>query len=311
MGNSQSITQKTSQIINDVVKVNQTSLMESSSSDQCDNTIDFAGCVIGDGGDVDITQSCQIVSSEEAYQKAVADQISSSTLDQSIMNQIKQSTQSVGFDFNSQTSQIINDLQVNLATEVQQQHLAKCYKNMSGVNKFSCQGSTFNGKLHVNQDIGMQSNLRCVQDSSMNSNATQSLKTAVQNSSKQSVENSLWALAAVILAIGIALAVFFGAPVMAGGSSVAKVFNGPSALMLMSFCLLVCCTCMHGMNVSNSYIIHWGQYVKIPPKINESGWTYIWGALFIVLVVSTGISIYSLPSAKTSGLNVDVVPMAK
>lgn len=311
MGNSQSITQKTSQIINDVVKINQTSLMESSSADQCDNTIDFEGCVIGESGDVNINQSCQVVSSEEAYQKAVSDQISSNTLDQSIMNQIKQSTQSVGFDFNSQTSQIINDLQVNLATEVQQQHLAKCYKNMSGVNKFSCQGSTFNGKLHVDQDIGMKSNLRCVQDSSSNSNATQSLKTAVQNSSQQSVENSLWALAAVILAIGIALAVFFGAPIMAGGSSVAKIFNGPSALMLMGFCLLVCCTCMHGMNVSNSYIIHWGQFVKIPPKINESGWTYIWGALFIVLVVSTGISIYSLPSAKTSGLNVDVVPMAK
>jgi hypothetical protein len=296
MFTSQTILQKTKQVINDAVKMNQTALMESSSADECVNDINFDGCVIGENSMVDINQSCKVVSSEEAYQKAVAEQISQNTLDQSLINQIKQTTQSVGLAINNQTSKTINDLQTNLLTEVQQQHLAKCYKNMSGVNKFQCHNSTFQGKLHIDQDIGLQSNLKCVQDSAQQSHATQSLKTAVSNSTEQTVQNSLWALAAVILAVGCALAVFMGAPVLAGGSSVAKVFNGPSALMLMSFCCLVCCVCTHAMNESNTYLVHWGSYLSLPPKLNESSWHSIWFALFIILSISTALSFYTISS---------------
>jgi len=275
----------TDMVISDVVKVNQTSAISSGVTSNCSNVINLNGCDL-DG--VTIDQDCRVTSDLSTYQNAISNQISKNTLSDKIMNTVEQGTQSLGLAFTDQQSEILNKLTLNLATEVQQQHLAFCYNNKEGINKINCKDSKVRN-WHVDQKVAMKGATECAQRSAMTSNAAQQMDVAVTNISKQKVENALWALAACILAVAVAIAAFFGLPAMAGGSSAAKVLNGPAALMLCSFCSLMTYTCSFALNSSKAFLINTAG-IQIPPYIQAKSWTYIWIALFIMLCLSTGIS---------------------
>ena len=208
MGATQSQTATTNENINDVVSINQNTVMRSVATSICSSTVNFNHCsVVHDK----TNQKATCITDMSSYQQAQEAQTSSNTLSNELMNQLQQTTQNASLNFTSQQEKVINNLKINMASDIQQSILMDCNVSQSGVNTITCDDSSVSYTT-INQDVAVSQTSDCVQDASQSSVATQDLQNTVSNVMSQKVKNALGAICVALAAIACVVGIIFLGP---------------------------------------------------------------------------------------------------
>jgi hypothetical protein len=276
------------QTLDSVVNVNQNTVAVNTGVSMCSNTINIHNC---DADGAKITQNATCLSSVTAYQNAAQAQTSSNTLSDELMNKLTQDTQNLSLNFTSEQQKLVNDLKINMSTDVQQSVLMDCFNGLSGINTINCDGGSMRN-VNYDQSVATQGTLNCAQNSTQNSSTSQQLKASVSNIVSQKEENALWAMSACILAVGCVVAVVFLGPA-ADVSIVSKqLLKEPEGILMLTFvCLCYVASC-DAMSVSNAHLLDLSitsnNKITIPPSMKQSSWDVIWIIMAIYAVVMIG-----------------------
>ena len=280
MGGVQSQVTKTNQVINDVVQVNQNTVFSHTSTASCGNAMQMKGCSITGS---DFLQQANCVSDVSSYQRAVQTQSSQNTLSNELLNKIQQSTQNASLNLTYQQQKTINDLKINMATDIQQSIVMDCNETMFGLNTVSCDQSNLS-MVHLDQELAMKQTSKCVQDAAQNSVAAQDLKNIVSNIVSQKQQNALLSMAAVILAVGCVCAVFFLGPGAEVGNISKDMMKQPAGILMLTFICVMCVGFCHAITESKSHCFSIGKFCTCPPSIPDKYWQEVWIATFIYVV---------------------------
>lgn len=287
MGGTQSQSSTTNENISDIIQVSQSTTMQSTATSTCLNDFSFKRCGIKN---FKAMQNATCITDITAYQKAMQSQTSSNTLSNELMNQLQQTTQNAALNFTSQQEKVVNNLKINMATDIQQSILMDCNVSQSGTNKVSCEDSTLNF-VTLDQNVAVQQTSNCVQDASQSSTATQDLKNTVSNIMTQKVDNALAACAAVILAVGCVIAIVFLGPGAEVGAISKDMVKEPAGILMMTFACVAYVGCCNAMTESKAHCCScYG--ISFPPKIPDSIWDEVWVGMFIYVLVMLGFAYF-------------------
>ena len=292
-------TQKTKQINNDTftetVTTNQTTAFNAGGTNDCEQIVDISNCRVGT---LNVKQKATCIDNMDLMQDSIQSQTTTSSLTSKLMDNITQSTPSIGLPFSKQQVDVINNLRINLATEVQQATLMDCFVNSTTLNRVTCNNSSI-VSLQVDQNAFTDTTVKCVQSATENSQTTSTLDSTVENIVTQKVTNALWSLAVLTLAAGCVLMVVFIGP----GADVAMMTKGlmkePEGMMMMVFLCVVVLAFCNAMSVSRSYLFDINlQITRIvfPPQIKQKYWDDIWIATCIYVIVVMAFAYYRATS---------------
>ena len=280
MGGTQSAISQTNENISDVVSVNQSTVLKTTGTTACTQQMTFDNCSIQK---LQSIQHLTCLTDVAGYQKSMESQTSSNTLSNELMNQLTQSTQNASLNFTSQQEEVINNLKINMATDIQQSTLMDCNVSQIGQQAIKCDNSSIN-MVSLDQEAYLSQTSNCVQDSTENSTATQDLKNTVSNIMSQKVENALASCAAMILAIGCVVAIVFLGPGAEVGAISKNMVKEPAGILMMTFACVACVACCNAMTESNAHLFKCCG-CSFPPKIPEKFWTEVWTGVFIYVFV--------------------------
>lgn len=226
----------------------------------CVNKI-ISGATCGSLVVQDTTQTCEIASDINTYVKNVQSTTVTSKVCNDIQQAIKQKVQSMSFNFTSEEANQVMNSVTNICTNIYQSVTNGDFASSTLVNDITCQAGDMK-VLNVNQIAIGDLVIQAYMDNNQTAVASSEATTILSQKISQTQENSLWALALVILA----LAALVMSPLIGTGYFMAK--SSKNKIMMLTLAILFLLT--SNIYLHSECIKHSFPVARFPPLLPKS-----------------------------------------